>query len=58
MSHISKSFKDFVRQQLNEEISQQPIITEIKNNGKAWVEELIEKYNELIQEYDYLSRQF
>ena len=60
MTYLSKTFKDFVRNKLNEETNkespnEQLIANEIKFNGKAWVEELIEKYTELIQEYDNLS---
>jgi hypothetical protein len=56
MSYIATTFKEFVRHQLNEETKQPPLVKEISTNGKALVEELIEKYNELIKEYDNLSR--
>ena len=59
MTYLSKTFKDFVRHNLNEEVKKEPeqlIAMEIKTHGTAWVEELIEKYTELIQEYDNLSK--
>jgi len=61
MNHLSTSFKDFMRNKLYEETiketlsPEQSFVNEIKENGVAWVEELIEKYTELIQEYDNLS---
>ncbi len=60
MIYLKRTFKDFVRHKLNEEVKKEPaqeqlIAMEVKAHGKAWVEELIEKYTELIQEYDNLS---
>jgi hypothetical protein len=61
MTYLKKNFKDFVRHNLNEvvkkDLNQEQLIhLEIKKNGKAWVEELIERYTELIAEYDNLSK--
>jgi len=61
MKHLSTNFKDFIRNKLYEQTiketlsPEQSLVNEIKENGVAWVEELIEKYTELIQEYDNLS---
>jgi hypothetical protein len=60
MTYLKKNFKDFVRHNLNEQVKKDPeqeqlIHLEIKQHGKIWVEELIERYTELIAEYDNLS---
>ena len=59
MKYVTKTFKDFVHHNLNEvtrnsERIDPSIAHEIKLNGKVWVEELIEKYQELLNEYDNL----
>jgi hypothetical protein len=59
MNYVSTTFKEFIRNRLNEEVKkpmpEQPI-NEAKPYDRAWIYEMQEKFNEICKDYDDLYK--
>jgi len=59
MNYVSTTFKEFIRNRLNEEVKKpkpEQLITETKPYDRAWIYEMQEKFNEIWQDYDDLYK--
>ena len=58
MNYVSTTFKEFIRNRLNEEVKKpkEEQLPEAKPYDRAWVYEMQEKFNEIWKDYDDLYK--